>query len=93
MDIDDSTFKTRTGCHLKVIESNDFKYLCHLSLRIAPGSEEDVRRHLCSKLNLAQDQLSHEREKVRRLQTQNEEYAADLLQKDRKITELEVHLA
>lgn len=47
--------------HLNVIETNPFKHLVHLSLRLVAGSDSDVKKHLAQRLAA----LSGQNEKLR----------------------------
>ena len=42
---------------LKVIETNPFKHLTHLSLNLLPGNDNDVKKYLasCLKVSLVSD--------------------------------------
>ena len=35
---------------LEIVETNPFKHLCHLSLRMSEGSEGQIKKHLSNKL-------------------------------------------
>lgn len=43
---------------LEIVETNPFKHLCHLSLRMTEGNEAQIKKHLSAKLR----QLKEERE-------------------------------
>lgn len=94
VEIYETTPKTRPGCYLKLIERNTFNdKLCHLSLPLAPGSDNDIKKHLCKKINTLQDLLTNEKRETANLQAQNEGFYQDNLEKNKRITELEVILA
>lgn len=39
----------------KLVETNNFKHLCHLSLNIAPSSDSDVKTHMAMKIKQLKD--------------------------------------
>ena len=43
---------------LEIVETNPFKHLCHLSLKMTEGNETQIKKHLSAKLR----QLKEERE-------------------------------
>lgn len=47
---------------LEIVETNPFKHLCHLSLRLTEGNETQVKKHLSAKLR----QLKEDRENATR---------------------------
>lgn len=51
---------------MDIVESNPFKYLCHLSLKTSVGSDAEVKKYLCEvtsclkkEIKLLQDKYSH----------------------------------
>lgn len=45
---------------LKVIEKNNFKNLCHLSLKVQQGSDSDVKTHMSLKISNLTEKLTQE---------------------------------
>lgn len=51
-----------TWC-FKVVETNNFKHLCHLSLNICPASDADVKTHMAMKIkHLKESNLQKDRD-------------------------------
>lgn len=56
--------------HLEIVETNAFKYLCHLSLRLTEGNEQQIKKHLSIKLKQLKDEAECASQKVMGLQEQ-----------------------
>lgn len=52
---------------LDIVESNPFKYLCHLSLQINPGSDAEVKKFLCDVTTSLKKDHVHLQEKYNHL--------------------------
>lgn len=72
---------------LEIVETNPFKHLCHLSLRMTEGSETQIKKHLSAKLR----QLKEEKENAAQL-IQNLEQQVDVERKSsaQKTAELDL---
>lgn len=46
------------GAHLNIVETNPFKHLVHLSLKLACGTDADIKKHLADCLRTSKDKSS-----------------------------------
>ncbi|KAF4517778.1 hypothetical protein B566_EDAN002983 [Ephemera danica] len=47
----------RKHTSLQFVETNEFKHLCHLSLRILPGSDTEIKKHMSQKISQLKEEL------------------------------------
>ncbi|KDR19091.1 spindle assembly abnormal protein 6 homolog isoform X3 [Zootermopsis nevadensis] len=73
---------------MKIIETNQFKQLCHLSLLFSIGNDAEIKKHLAVQLKSVKDTLSHAESKVSQAETRAEDLAKKLELKDRELEEL-----
>ncbi|XP_008553655.1 spindle assembly abnormal protein 6 homolog isoform X1 [Microplitis demolitor] len=61
----------------KLVETNNFKHLCHLSLNISPASDSDIKTHMAMKMKQLKENLNNKNREVisleGRLSSVNEE--------------------
>jgi len=79
-----------SGCYFKIVQSNEFKHLCHISLRVGLGSHEDVRKHLDLKLKSIQENFSRLSTEHETLKHRNSENLSILTETEAKLKALEV---
>lgn len=61
---------SKTLFHLEIVETNAFKYLCHLSLRLTEGNEQQIKKHLSVKLKQLKEEIECSTQKISALQEQ-----------------------
>ncbi|KAG8039055.1 hypothetical protein G9C98_003362 [Cotesia typhae] len=53
----------------KLVETNNFKHLCHLSLNISPASDSDIKTHMAMKMKQLKESLNNKNREVHALET------------------------
>ncbi|PNF17205.1 hypothetical protein B7P43_G06592 [Cryptotermes secundus] len=74
---------------MKIIETNQFKQLCHLCLKISIGTDAEVKKHLAVQLKLLKDALSHAESKASQAETRAEDLSKKLKVKEQEIEQLQ----
>lgn len=74
---------------MKIIETNQFKQLCHLCLIISIGTDAEVKKHLAVQLKLLKDALSHTESKASQTETRAEDLSKKLKVKEQEIEQLQ----
>lgn len=46
--------------NFKLVETNNFKHLCHLSLNISPASDSDLKTHMAMKIKQLKENISQQ---------------------------------
>ena len=73
----------------KIVETNNFKHLCHLSLNIAPASDSDIKTHMAMKIkNLKEINTQKDRD-IASLENRLTEIFNKLESKSREMEQLE----
>ncbi|KAK1137451.1 hypothetical protein K0M31_001961 [Melipona bicolor] len=71
---------------LKLVETNNFKHLCHLSLNISPASDSDLKTHMAMKIKQLKENILQQNRDALALETR----LSDLLNKvETKTAELD----
>ena len=65
---------------LKIIETNPFKHLSHLSLNFASGNDSDVKKYLASRLKLSLEKQQNLEQKLNKTDTELSQKIATLRQ-------------
>lgn len=61
------------ACYLlEIVETNPFKHLCHLSLRISEGSEGQIKKHLSNKLRQFKEERDAHLQTIQNIEQQLE---------------------
>ena len=55
---------------LEIVETNPFKHLCHLSLRMTEGSEIQIKKHLSAKLRQLKEEKENAAQAIHSLEQQ-----------------------
>jgi spindle assembly abnormal protein 6 len=74
---------------MKIIETNQFKHLCHLCLFISMGTDAEIKKHLAVELKLLKDALNRAESKASQAERQAEDLAKKLGLKDRDLEQLQ----
>lgn len=79
--------------YLKVIETNNFKNLCHLSLKVKQGSDADIKNHMSLKISNLNEKLLEDTKKQKLLESSLSEALKALDIKTKELTELQLRVA
>ncbi|XP_012282172.1 spindle assembly abnormal protein 6 homolog [Orussus abietinus] len=73
----------------KVVETNNFKHLCHLSLNIAPASDSDLKTHMATKIKQLKENIMQKNRDVVNTESRLNELASRLEVKTKELEQLE----
>ncbi|XP_063991318.1 spindle assembly abnormal protein 6 homolog [Diachasmimorpha longicaudata] len=73
----------------KLVETNNFKHLCHLSLSIAPASDHDIKTHMAMKIKKLKEDLGNRNKEAVGLETRLSALNDDFERKVREYEQLE----
>ncbi|XP_066593069.1 spindle assembly abnormal protein 6 homolog [Prorops nasuta] len=75
--------------NFKLVETNNFKHLCHLSLIILPASDSDIKTHMAVKVKQLKEAVSHKSRDVLNLETRINDLSAKYEAKTKELDEFE----
>lgn len=98
------TYTSNTKAQLKILESNDFKDLSHITLHLIPGSDTDIKQFLAFRLQEAKSQcqqlqetIASSRNEVRSLHTEITDLKSRAIENreswDKKLQERDLQLS
>ncbi|XP_043278922.1 spindle assembly abnormal protein 6 homolog [Venturia canescens] len=73
----------------KLVETNNFKHLCHLSLNIAPASDSDLKTHMAMKIKQLKENLANKSREVANLESSLGVLNSNLEIKNKELDKLE----
>ena len=73
----------------KVVETNNFKHLCHLSLNIAPANDSDLKTHMAMKIKSLKETIVQKEKDVKSLEIRLSELTNKLESKCRELDQYE----
>lgn len=76
-----------------MIETNNFKNLCHLSLKVIQGSDADVKNHMSAKIANLSERLAEQEKKTRNAEGTLTEALKNLEAKTKELNDIQLKLA
>lgn len=73
----------------KLVETNNFKHLCHLSLNIAPANDSDLKTHMAMKIKSLKENIVQKDRESTSLETRVSELSSKLESKCRELEQYE----
>ncbi|KAK0170132.1 hypothetical protein PV328_010732 [Microctonus aethiopoides] len=73
----------------KLVETNNFKHLCHLSLNISPASDADIKTHMAMKMKQLKESLNNKNREAMNLESRMNNLTEELECKTREYEQLE----
>ncbi|XP_003707193.1 spindle assembly abnormal 6 [Megachile rotundata] len=73
----------------KLVETNNFKHLCHLSLSISPASDSDLKTHMAMKIKQLKENIQQQNRDALTLETRLNELSNKVETKTRELEQLE----
>ncbi|XP_043605005.1 spindle assembly abnormal protein 6 homolog isoform X1 [Bombus pyrosoma] len=74
---------------LKLVETNNFKHLCHLSLNISPASDSDLKTHMAMKIKQLKENILQQNRDALALETRLNDLLNKVETKTREFDQLE----
>ncbi|KAL6257926.1 hypothetical protein P5V15_011525 [Pogonomyrmex californicus] len=75
--------------NFKLVETNNFKHLCHLSLNISPASDSDLKTHMAMKIKQLKENLSQQNKDAVNLETRLNDLTNKLETKTKELEQME----
>ncbi|KAL0113522.1 hypothetical protein PUN28_012583 [Cardiocondyla obscurior] len=75
--------------NFKLVETNNFKHLCHLSLNISPASDSDLKTHMAMKIKHLKENISQQSRDAVSLETRLNDLTNKLETKTKELEQLE----
>ncbi|XP_018054557.1 PREDICTED: spindle assembly abnormal protein 6 homolog [Atta colombica] len=75
--------------NFKLVETNNFKHLCHLSLNISPASDSDLKTHMAMKIKHLKESISKQSRDAISLETTLNDLTGKLETKTKELEQLE----
>jgi len=75
--------------NFKLVETNNFKHLCHLSLNISPASDSDLKTHMAMKIKQLKENISQQSRDATGLETRLNDLTSKLETKTKELEQLE----
>lgn len=75
--------------NFKLVETNNFKHLCHLSLNISPASDSDLKTHMAMKIKQLKENVLQQSRDVVGLETRLNDLSSKLEVKAKELEHLE----
>ncbi|KAJ8682954.1 hypothetical protein QAD02_018746 [Eretmocerus hayati] len=75
--------------NFKLVETNNFKHLCHLSLNIAPANDSDLKTHMAMKIKTLKESIVQKERDTTSLETRLSELANKLESKCKELEQCE----
>lgn len=75
--------------NFKLVETNNFKHLCHLSLNISPASDSDLKTHMAMKIKHLKENISQQSRDAIGLETRLNDLTSKLETKTKELEQLE----
>ena len=73
----------------KLVETNNFKHLCHLSLNIAPSNDSDIKTHMAMKIKQLKENVRQKDRDIHGLETRVSDLTCKLETKIKELDQLE----
>lgn len=73
----------------KLVETNNFKHLCHLSLNISPASDSDLKTHMAMKIKQLKENILQQNRDAVALETRLTDLSSKIETKTRELEQLE----
>ncbi|XP_069698972.1 spindle assembly abnormal protein 6 homolog isoform X3 [Periplaneta americana] len=73
---------------MKIVETNQFKQLCHLILEIGVGTDNEIKKHMADQLKTLKEALHNAEKKISEQEIRAENTARKLEQKEQEIEKL-----
>lgn len=73
----------------KLVETNNFKHLCHLSLNISPASDSDLKTHMAMKIKQLKESLANKSRDSLNMESTLSSLNSKLEAKSRELEQLE----
>lgn len=73
----------------KLVETNNFKHLCHLSLNISPASDSDLKTHMAMKIKQLKDNILQQNRNAIALETRLNDLSNKVEIKTKELEQLE----
>lgn len=73
----------------KLVETNNFKHLCHLSLNISPANDADIKTHMAMKMKQLKENLATKNREVSNQEVRLNNLTEELESKTREFEQLE----
>ncbi|XP_020288646.1 spindle assembly abnormal protein 6 homolog [Pseudomyrmex gracilis] len=75
--------------NFKLVETNNFKHLCHLSLNISPARDSDLKTHMAMKIKQLKENLMQQNRDAINLETRVNDLTSKLETKMKELDQLE----
>lgn len=75
--------------NFKLVETNNFKHLCHLSLNISPARDSDLKTHMAMKIKQLKESLLQQNRDAVNLETRVNDLTSKLETKMKELEHLE----
>lgn len=75
--------------NFKLVETNNFKHLCHLSLNISPASDSDLKTHMAMKIKQLKENIIQQNRDAIALETRLNDLTSKLEVKTNEMENLE----
>lgn len=73
----------------KLVETNNFKHLCHLSLNISPASDSDLKTHMAMKIKQLKENILQQNRDALTLETRLNDLSNKVETKTKELEQLE----
>ncbi|XP_034936118.1 spindle assembly abnormal protein 6 homolog [Chelonus insularis] len=73
----------------KLVETNNFKHLCHLSLSIAPATDSNIKTHMAMKIKQLKENMANKNKDINSMETRLNTLIEELELKTRDFEQLE----
>ena len=70
---------------LEIVETNPFKHLCHLSLKMTEGNEAQIKKHLSAKLRQLKEEKESNMQTMHNLEQQIDQERKNCAQKNAEL--------
>ncbi|XP_069693845.1 spindle assembly abnormal protein 6 homolog isoform X2 [Periplaneta americana] len=74
---------------MKIVERNQFKQLCHLSLQISVGTDSEIKKHMAVQLKMLKEALYNAEKKISEAEKRAENTAKKLELREQEIQKLQ----
>lgn len=75
--------------NFKLVETNNFKHLCHLSLNISPASDSDLKTHMAMKIKQLKENILQQSRDAVSLETRLSDLTSKLEVRTKELEQLE----
>ncbi|XP_014241189.1 spindle assembly abnormal protein 6 homolog [Cimex lectularius] len=81
--------KDNLHTYLKIVEANNFKHLCHLTLQIQPGNDSDIKNLMLKKIKHLKDHNSKAEKLISSLESQLQHKSKQLQSTEEKLHQVQ----